>query len=304
LIPTWLDGQESGPSYYVDDYEGYAGFKYLFSPNIGFGLGYTNLSQSRTKSDDDFPDAVDEYNSSAQVFTAGMSLLNRRYFTAQRVDEFGRTEDIPIGWLLALDGGVGPDEKSMFIGASGALAFRTPPVYGAFLCSYRRLTETETYSASFRFFSEEFLSTRFCGRLYYSGISKGAPESKFRVGGQTCLRSYCSYEQVGERLLAGNLEARVFTPIDILSIKVGCVAFLDAGTAWDPTESRFTLARPDKPILGDYGLEFRFASTSSTTGRIVRVSLARTFDGEWDIELASDQLFLTYFGLEHGLPLP
>jgi len=304
--PTWTDNHTAGPAYSIDDFAGYFGTKYLPMPEIGIGFGIYMSHQHRgipwSFSDETSTQPLTDRD--LRVGTFGISLLKRGYFTARDVDAFGRTEDIPTGFLLSAEGGFGPRGYSPYARAYGLLAIRVGPIYGNFYINYRRVVETEASAAAFTFFTKKFISSRICGRAVYAGVSRDLPESYYRVGGQSCLRGYRSYAQTGERALFGNLETRIFTPVEVFSIRLGGAVFIDFGTAWNPTNRDLVITGTPKPILGDYGLELRFASTSSTTGQILKASIARTFDGEWEFALSAGQQFLTYSSLEHNIPIP
>ena len=300
--PTWRDNNTAGPSYLADDYEQFAGAKYLFSHEFGFGIGIYNSRISRFIEENDFPENPAGYDRRLEVITSGISFLKREFTKLRDVDAFGRTEDIPTGSIISIDAGLGPKGSSPYASVFGVLGLKTGPIYHNSSFFYRRLNQTETSYVKYLFFSDKFLSSRLCGKFYLGRISNAPPESYYRVGGQSCLRSYRTYTQIGQNTVFANIESRIFTPVEILSIRIGGALFIDAGKAWDGPSLDFD--KSDKPFIGDYGLELRFASTSSTTGQILRISLARTFEGFWEFELSSGQLFNSYRGLEHNIPLP
>ncbi len=302
--PTWFDGNVSGPSYMADDYRQFASAKYLFDPRFGIGLGLHRSSVIRTKIGDDFPDEIEKNERKLEIIPVGVSLLNRRFTIDSDVDGFGRTEDIPSGWQLVAECGFDTDFDIKYTKGYTALAGKIGPVHSSLNCSFKRLDKTETVGIGARFFTDKFLSGRLCGRAVYMSISGGFPENYYRVGGQSCLRSYRSFAQVGDKTIFGNLEWRVFTPVEFFSVRLGGAAFVDAGSAWDGSDGEFDILSTPKQLIGDVGLEIRLASMSSTTGQIARLSIARAFDGSWEFTLAAGQLFRTYIGFEHGAILP
>lgn len=302
--PMWLDGHTRGPEYSIDDEGQYFGAKYLIGERFGIGGGFTNASLMHEKTSGDFPDETDRFERKLRVLTAGVSLVKREYLTVVDVDAFGRTEDIPYGVSIALEGGVGPKDYSPYGRFTGIVEMPMGPIFGAFSCGFLRYSRTESYYTSFRFFSDKFLWSRIAGRLYYGTLSNEPPDTYYMIGGQSCLRGYSTYAQTGDRAIYGNLEWRFFTPIEILSVRLGACAFVDFGTAWDLSREEIALSDLPDEMLGDYGIELRFGSRSSTTGQILRASVARTFDNTWEFELSSGQLFKTILGLDHRVPLP
>jgi len=301
VLPTWSDGNTRGESYRIDDETQYFGAKYLFTPKFGLGLGMRSARLSREiEADDATPCFEQEYD----IIAIGASYLRRNYIADRDVDAFGRTEDLPLGWLVAAESGVSGDFELNYNSASLAHSSFVGENYFATKIYYHKICNTESLGGSLRFSSAMFLSGRLCGRIAYQSVNNGFPETLYRVGGQSVLRSYRSYAQVGERTAYGNLEWRIFTPLEIFSVRFGGAVFVDAGTAWDRADGDLSLKHSPKPLLGDVGLELRLGSTSSTTGQIARVAVARAFDGTWELSLSAGQMFETYFGFEHGVPIP
>jgi len=304
VYPTWQDGHISGPNYTIDDYSAYIGAKYIFDEKIGVGGGFSASSIEREKIDEEFPEYPEEYSRELNVASAGLSYVERKFFTARDVDAFGITEDIPYGVSLNLEGGADPSGGIPYHRLSAIAARPNGPIYTAISFNLLKQSQTHNYSASMRFFTDKFLWSRFYGRFFYGTVSNAPPEAFYRVGGQSSLRSYQTNMQTGNRTLFGNLEYRLFTPYEFFSVRMGACAFLDFGAAWNTSDEYFDLRNIDDRIIGDYGIELRFGSTSSTTGQIMRVSVARTFDNLWEFELSSGQLFVSYLNLDNRVSLP
>ncbi|MCK5832696.1 hypothetical protein KAH81_03400 [bacterium] len=304
VYSTWLDGNIEGPSFKIDDQAQYIGAKYLFHQNLGLGFGIKNAVVKREVCDTAVYPTAEYIDKEYEVVSIGLSYLNRDYVIDRDVDAFGRTEDIPIGFLLNAEGGLDSHFDANYVYVSAVFTgFIGENIYA--LNAYcKTVDETERIAASLRFSSKMMLSGRLCGRLGYSSIYNGCPEAKYRVGGQSVLRSYRSYAQVGERMTYGNLEWRIFTPFEFFSVRLGGALFIDAATAWDFSDGDFSFTNSPKPLYGDVGFELRLGSISSTTGQIARLGVARAFDGTWEFSLSSGQLFRTYVGLDHRIPVP
>jgi hypothetical protein len=101
------------------------------------------------------------------------------------------------------------------------------------------------------------------------------------LGGGNGLRGYSFYELAGDRLALGNLEYRFYTPLTILTVRLGAAAFFDIGHVW---------RRGQGVDLGDLksgvGVGLRFGLTRSSTSRVVNFDFARA--------LSQDDFFIGF----------
>ena len=107
------------------------------------------------------------------------------------------------------------------------------------------------------------------------------------------MRGYTISDSIfGEKTLLLNLEDRLFSDIHFLTLSFGGVLFLDAGAAWDETES---IKLSDLKYAAGFG--FRWEVTKSATARVTRIDFGFPLDGRaislnnMVISLASGQLF-------------
>ena len=107
------------------------------------------------------------------------------------------------------------------------------------------------------------------------------------LGGNTGARAFDNHLQTGDRKVLLTLERRHFTDYHFLNlIRMGWVAFMDAGRAWDPDV-------PD-PLADDYlanlGLGLRLASSKSDVGRFLHLDLAFPLTNRDDRDVDSYEL--------------
>lgn len=109
---------------------------------------------------------------------------------------------------------------------------------------------------------------------WYARIEFGAGESlpqykQLTVGDLTGLRGYPTDYLRGDRRYVITLERRYFSDIHIFNVmRVGGVAFIDAGKAWGlPNE-------PRAPLLSNVGIGLRLSSTKVRIGNIIHVDVA------------------------------
>lgn len=301
IIQTYSDDNKSEEKFRIDDQKFESGIEFIHLKKYGFGFGLSSIRSERILEEN----SQLYFDNDLEVATLGFSYLDRNYYTTTDVDAFGRTEDIFEGYRISIESGIGPESESPYHYAGLALSQKIGFFHPTVSVWYKRLNKIEYYSASMRFFTDKVLWSRICGRFFWARVSNAAPDVYYRVGGQSYLRTYRSYKQVGENILCCNLESRTFTSLEIASIRFGAVLFADFATAWDNPHGYYPMDDSRKPIIGDYGIEIRLASTSSTTGQILRLSLARSLDGElWQFELASGQLFRSILNFDHRVPLP
>jgi hypothetical protein len=101
------------------------------------------------------------------------------------------------------------------------------------------------------------------------------------------LRGYPAYAFNGEDRLVVNIENRLFSNLEILSVGIGGVAFADIGSIW---------SRESDPKLNDlqtaFGAGLRFGVSRSTQGEVVRIDLAYAPNrGAWQISFGTGQYF-------------
>ena len=107
------------------------------------------------------------------------------------------------------------------------------------------------------------------------------------LGGGNGLRGYSAYEFSGNRLALGNIEYRVYFPLEILTVRLGAGAFFDIGRVWYEGE-RIEL----EDLRSDLGVGLRFGLTRSSTSRVLRLDLAKSLsDNDVFISFATGMLF-------------
>jgi hypothetical protein len=114
------------------------------------------------------------------------------------------------------------------------------------------------------------------------------------LGGGNGLRGYSFHEFAGNRLAMGNIEYRFYTPITILTVRLGAAVFFDIGHVW---------ARSQKIELGDLnsgvGFGLRFGLTKASTSRVITLDFAKALSrDEFFIGFGTASIFnLKNFGL-------
>lgn len=107
------------------------------------------------------------------------------------------------------------------------------------------------------------------------------------LGGGNGLRGYSAYEFSGNRLALGNIEYRIYFPLEILTVRFGAAAFFDIGRAWYEAE-KIDL----EDLRSDFGIGLRFGLTRSSTSRVLRLDVAKSLsDNDVFLSFATGMVF-------------
>lgn len=110
---------------------------------------------------------------------------------------------------------------------------------------------------------------RWYARLALDAGSGLAQDNLLSIGGVDDLRGYPLHFQRGDRRYVLNLERRFYSNVHLLNlIRVGAVAFADAGQVWQSSEG--DNLRP----LYDAGVGLRLSSSKSHTGSVLHLDYA------------------------------
>ncbi len=101
------------------------------------------------------------------------------------------------------------------------------------------------------------------------------------------IRGFPAYLYGGEERLIVNIEDRLFSDIEILSVGVGAVGFVDIGNIWSRDQG-FSWENTRSSI----GAGLRFGVSRSTQAEIIRIDLAYAIDiKSWQISFGTGQYF-------------
>jgi hypothetical protein len=175
-------------------------------------------------------------------FIASVGLSQRRFFRDRLVYAYGRTEDIPVGYLFEVSSGWEKREfySRRYFGAKGSMGkyFREAGYFFGGL-SYEsfylddKSREQGRIDADFRFISN-LLGTggwrfrQFLTLSYTKGINRFQDEF-ITINNRDGVRGLNNPFFRGEHRLNVNIETVAFTPLDIVGFKVAVYGFGDVG---------------------------------------------------------------------------
>jgi hypothetical protein len=245
------------------------------------------------------------------LLIASVSLLGREYYKGSYIENFGRVEDVPVGYQAGLAVGRNLHFSSLgsadyFMRLFGQGSWRAggglSGNYKASVTSYfvgkdpAEMTVSGTALHYWRVLPNQTL----LGRITTTIGSHWAPSSQVTLGSFSGLRGYRSNEFAGERLLLVNLEHRIFSMLNLWFLRLGTSFFLDSGTVWGEGEGlggqRFHSAA---------GIGLQIESGRHLGNGIFRFDVAYNMDQRRiALVLSADHPFRAFSNMEFIPPVP
>lgn len=228
------------------------------------------------------------------VVIGGLRSGRFRFVKENRIEQFVRVEDVELGSYAAVQIGRAATGRSRWIlGAeTGGVREIGTSRYGSFrsgIIADRREGEwgTTEWNAEVQYHGRLSNWNTLAGRISYDRLWRSEPGTEIFAGENTGLRGFEAKALAGQSRLLFNLEDRLFTDFQFLTVAFGGALFVDAGTAWDDSEKGTW-----KDISSAAGGGLRFGLTKSKSSPVLRIDVARNFrNGSWRFSVASGQLF-------------
>lgn len=239
-----------------------------------------------------------------------VNLMNRNYYKTNFLNNFGRDEDVSVGYLANILFGKNLkfsrlNNVDTFIKFNWQQAFDLGKRYYLFYgfsfasCFENRvsqdLTTTLTLQQYFKLPLHQTFVTRFSG-IYGYNWSEGR---QLLLGSPTGLRGYSAYRFSGQRQVLINLEDRIFTNLNFWIFRVGGAIFFDSGMAWKENEPI-----GNQRLHSSAGFGLRLENIKQRGNGITRIDFAFNFDEQrfTEIILTSSQLFDAIIDLDFLAP--
>ena len=216
------------------------------------------------------------------------------FVEVQRMNKFGRIEDLTLGnhSSLAIGRTGFPFPKGVKrwqIYADHSHYFQLSPGQLLFLTvGFTTKVEKDTiFSFGTRWY--HFLDWQTIALNVKGNFSNDLDKSRqFVLGGDSGLRGYPARQFTGDKLLKMNLETRVFPSLEVLTVALGGVVFVDAGNVWDRDES---VDFKDLNAAAGAGLRLGFTRTPSAPVSRIDVGWPINRSGGPVLTLGVDQQF-------------
>ncbi len=176
-----------------------------------------------------------------RLYLVGIGVMNREFYKSYFVNEFGVTEDIPVGSMISLTTGSDSREfyNRWYYGIQSVYAVNLNYT-GYFsgnieIGGFRHDDQWEQNTVKLDFIYHSFLLTaenwkaRFFAQInYIMGIKRFEGEQIYldRASG---MRGFSEYAAAGVKRNVISLEMRFFTPYNVLGFVVGGILFADYG---------------------------------------------------------------------------
>lgn len=226
----------------------------------------------------------------------GLFVENVDFVAARQINGFGYTEDFTIGQSLTVsvrrafppgfrnyvydqlivdaDLGWRFGNNLFLLNSSSAITFRGSS-------EERRVTDL-----ALRYYFNRLSWVTLAARTGYVRDWRSEGPARLVLGGKTGLRGFPTEFRTGDRLLVGNLEARFFPHLELLSVRFGGAAFMDLGRTFKSGES---LSLTDFDV--SVGVGCRISFEKSSRSRILRFDFSRNDQGGWIFSAGAGQYF-------------
>ena len=229
------------------------------------------------------------------LLSTGVTFQRLKYATEHRLQSFGYTEDIALGLQTGVSFGraflpdfgnhyydllIGNVNVTYKLGSNIISAGYVRSQWTKFSQTIRRLSTFDVLYYNNRL---PFLTVAV--QSHYETDRSGLLHPLV-LGGRTGLRGYPTEFTAGSQLHVINTEARFFTGLEILSVKLGGALFSDIGRTW----------LPDEPMsIAGYhwniGAGLRISLEHLRRGEIIRIDFVRLEDGTHEVSIDTGQYF-------------
>lgn len=211
-----------------------------------------------------------------------------------RLDRFQKTEDVTLGAITSISLGrtgipINRGVKRFEFSAGRRQAHRLTTGQYLFLniAGQTQFEKNTFVNASARYYNKSFPHQTLAINAEYDFSRDSEFTTPFLLGSDSGLRGYPARQFAGTRRLLLNIEDRIFTPVEILTVALGGVIFFDAGNVW---RARETVDFADLNYGAGFGL--RLGYTKSPNSRVGRIDFGWALNtGGFAISIGIDQQF-------------
>jgi hypothetical protein len=240
-----------------------------------------------------------------------INFLGRNYYKGSYIENFGRVEDVPEGYLAGLAVG-----RNLHFSSAGSVDYFVRLIgqgswrfgggfsgnYTAMATSYfiGREPNEETISATALHFWRLEPNQTLLARVTTTVGSHWAPSSQLTLGSFNGLRGYRNNEFTGQRLFVVNVEDRIFNIMRVWFFKLGLSPFFDSGVVWNEGEG-FGHERFHSAV----GVGLQIESSKQSGNGIFRIDFAYNMDQHRvGLVLSFNQVFRAFSNMEFIAPIP
>lgn len=226
----------------------------------------------------------------------GVRIGKFRFVEESRIDYFDQVEDIELGGFGALSlGPVWNSPARWRLGSQLHVGFSAGDGRYGFLSS--RLNSERhgdewrrtVLSSDAKYYHRWSPRNTFVARLLWEEAWKVEAGREYFVDGSNGLRGFEGRSRVGQRRMLLNLENRIFSDLQWLTVAFGGALFGDLGAAWERDD-----AVRARDLHGTVGLGLRLGLMKIREAKAIRIDVARDLRrGAFLLEIDLGHLFLT-----------
>jgi hypothetical protein len=240
------------------------------------------------------------------LISVSLGVMDRTYYTSSYIDNFGRTEDVPLGYQANVMFGWNANRPSgdsprQYFRAAWQHAFR--PVHRWYLEYMAKATgypageEVRDATVSLATIQHVRLADRhllaFRGDIIVG--ENWSPGTQLVLGSPTGLRGYPAYALSGTKQVLVNIEHRFFSDVSFWIFRLGTALFVDAGTVWSEGGRLAS-----QKIRSSAGFGLRIENTKRAGSGVIRIDFAFNFEEHRfaQVIISSDHLFHAFRRIE------
>ena len=244
------------------------------------------------------------------LISLAINLMKRTYYKDQFLNNIGRIEDIPVGFLLNLNIGKNlrifrENPNEFFYRADWLHAMKVrSSYYLSYILSassYLQGNIANDFSLRFTLLQNFKLPLKQTLLVRLSGVRgfRWSQGQQLILGSNTGLRGYSAYEFSGQRQLLINLEDRIFPNVNFWLFHIGGAFFFDSGMVWKE-EQLFHRQRFHSSV----GLGLRIANKKQSGDGLLRIDLAFNLDKNrfTEIIISTGQLISAFSNIDFIAP--
>jgi len=176
-----------------------------------------------------------------KMFIGSVAVSSQKFYNTSLIYGYGRTEDIPYGYLLEADAGMENNEfkKRSYIGFEGAYGTLLDGIgylyCGAGFATFYNKGHTEQglFQARMKYFTPlirvgKYKMRNFLDISYIRGFNRYTNEFLW-INSSTLIRGFISDSLHADHRLIASIEPVIFSPQTVLGFRYAIFAFADAG---------------------------------------------------------------------------
>jgi hypothetical protein len=241
-------------------------------------------------------------NENLMLLNCSVNLMNRHYVTENFLDNHGRIEDVPLGYLAHILVG----RNFYFPTGNEPAALIQLNWQQAFVVSGTSYVSYAAAASSLFGHSSPVESSIQWNLLAYSKLADGntlvarvvslnglnwSPDRQLFLGSSSGLRGYNNFDLTGQKRLVYNIEDRFYLPGEVWIFRPGAALFVDGGSIWQEGG-----VFRNQQFHTSAGIGLRIENTKQQGSGVLRIDFAYNFDERkfGEIIISSTLLFSAF----------